>query len=82
MGLSADAKKELTEAIRIVREDKFEAHARGVLSGYVPKPADPPANPGTDPKGDPNNPPPKPPDPANDPPTTKKGGYWGELLDD
>lgn len=78
MGLSADAKKELTDAIRIVREDKFEAHARGVLSGYVPKPADPPADPGTDP----NNPPPKPPDPTTNPSTTKKGGYWGELLDD
>lgn len=79
MPLSDDAKKELKEAIRIVREDRFETHARGVLSSFAPK--DPP----TDPPKDPNNPNPPPPKDPKDPPDTPKttkSGYWGELLND
>lgn len=80
MPLSEDAKKELKDAIRIVREDRFEVHARGVLSGYVPKP------PTDTPPVDPNTPPAPPQrDPGTtetDPPKPKKGGYWGELLED
>jgi hypothetical protein len=75
MGLSEDARKELKEAIRIVREDRFETHARGVLSSYAPK------NPPQDPPKDPNNPDAPPPkDPPTDPPKTRRSGYWGELL--
>jgi hypothetical protein len=80
MPLSEDAKTELKNAIRIVREDKFEAYARGALSGFAPKPptSTPPADPNVPP-----GPPPKPDDgPPADPPKVKKGGYWGELLDD
>lgn len=80
MPLSEDAKRELKEAIRIVREDSFEKHARGVLSGYAPKA--PQGDPGkTDPPTDPNDPPKA--DPGQgDPPKPKKSGYWGELLDE
>lgn len=71
MPLSEDAKKELKEAIRIVREDKFEAFAREHLGGYKARdvPGEPPADP---------NDPPKDPNPT-DPPKPRKSGYWGEL---
>lgn len=79
MPLSEDAKRELKEAIRIVREDSFEKHARGVLSGYAPKPPQGEPKPG-DPPADPNLPPKA--DPPQDPPKPKKSGYWGELIED
>jgi hypothetical protein len=65
--LTDEARAELAEAIRIVREDRFENYVRGRLTG---PPTDP--NPGP---GDP--PPPKPGDPVN-PGPKKKGLYWGE----
>lgn len=79
MALTEDAKAELREAIRIVREDRFEAFVR---SRTTPAKVDPPVTdpPPTDP---PINPPPPKDDPPNDPPVVKKkGGYWGDLLDD
>jgi hypothetical protein len=82
MPLSEEAKAELREAVRIVREDRFEKHARGILSGFQPKtpdPKDPPKDP-ADPPKDPADPPKK--DDPNDPPKVRKSGYWGELLDD
>lgn len=66
--LTDEARAELAEAIRIVREDRFEGFVRGRLAGPPsdkdPKPGDPP--------------PPKPGDPV--PPTggKKKSLYWGE----
>lgn len=91
MALTDDAKAELAEAIRIVREDKFEAYARGVLGKHAPKdaPKDPlldPNDPPKDPKDGPPAPPPKDDpknDPKNDPPKEpKRSRYWGELMDD
>jgi hypothetical protein len=84
MALSDAAKAELRDAIRIVREDKFEAHARGVLSKFAPKEpeTDPLINPEKDPNPDPNpNPaPPKKDDPNPEPPKGRAKGYWGELM--
>lgn len=70
--LSDEAKAEIAEAIRIVREDKFEAFVRGRV-----KPTTDPAAPGP---GDP--PPPKSGDPV--PPAgdvKKKGLWWGEASE-
>lgn len=77
MALTVDAQAAIKEAIRIVREDKFEAYVRARQT----KPADP--TPPTDPPkpGDPTPPPPKPADPPKDP-GPKPSAYWGELLDD
>ena len=50
--LTQEAKDEIAAAIAIVRADRFEAHARGILDKY--KPPEPP-------KGDP-------PKPGEDPP--------------
>jgi hypothetical protein len=75
MPLSEDAKAELAEAVRIVKEDKLYTHIKKSFTAPViepPNPNDPPKPP-TDPNPNPNDPP-KPP--------VKKGGYWGELLDD
>ena len=77
MALSEDARKELREAINIVREDKFETYARDVLLKHTKK-----EEPVKDPGKDPNGPPPKPEDEKTDPPKARKGGYWGELLSD
>lgn len=76
MALSEDAKKELKEAIRIVREDRFGKYAHGVLSKYAQKDVEPKVD------DDPNVPPKKESDPPEDTPTVKKSGYWGELLTD
>jgi hypothetical protein len=89
MALTDDAKAELREAVRIVREDRFEQYARTALGKHTTAPADPPKDPlvvpdpaPTDPPKDPATPPP--PKPADPPPpseTVKKSAYWGELLD-
>lgn len=76
MPLSEDAKNELKEAIRIVREDRFGKYAVGILSKYAH--TDTPTN---EPEKDPNMPPKKDVPPQDTPPV-KKSGYWGELLDD
>lgn len=77
--LSADAKKELAEAIRIVREDKQysmlrDIHTRSASgTGSTPPPNNPPNDPGiTPPPANPTQPPPE--------PQAKKDAYWGELL--
>jgi len=81
MALTDDAKNEIREAIRIVREDKFEMFVR---SRATPPKNEPPK------KDDPPNPPPPkndPPDPNNPPkppddPKLRKSSYWGEILED
>jgi hypothetical protein len=76
-GLTEAAKTEIAEAIRIVREDRFEKFVRSRTT--PPKVDDPP-------KDDPPNPPPpkddpKPTDdPKNDPPK-RHSSYWGEILE-
>lgn len=84
MPLTDDARKELREAVRIVREDKFEAFVRSRVPKNDP-PNDPPKDPLLDPpKNDPEPPPPKDPptDPPTDPPKGRKSAWWGELIDD
>ena len=78
MGLTEDAKKELKEAIAIVREDRMDKFIRSRMAPKDDPPSDPP------PTNDPPNPPPPKDDPPNDPPPnpTRKSSYWGELLDE
>lgn len=80
MPLTPDAKAEIAEAIRIVKEDKLWARLsrmeKGMTTPTPPTPPVPPTPPG------PNPPPPVPPTPPNDPPKTGKSAYWGELLSD
>lgn len=88
--LTEDAKAEIRDAIRIIREDRFEAFVRGRAA----KPTDPPKDPiftppvtppvTTPPVATPpvTTPPPvKPPTP--DPPNDQKrrSAYWGEIFD-
>lgn len=81
MPLTEDARNELREAIRIVREDRFEKFVRG----RVPK-NDPPKDPTkVDPLLDKDGPDAPPPvnDPPKDPPKEpRKSAWWGELMDD
>jgi hypothetical protein len=70
--LTDEAKAEIAEAVRIVREDRFEKYVRDKLGGT------PPENSGT-PGGPP--PPKDPTDPANVPPK-KAGIWWGDALDE
>jgi hypothetical protein len=90
MPLTDDAKKEIAEAIAIVRGDRFEKYARERLA-HMSKPADPvdppPKDPVFDPEKDPKDPivppPPKPNDPPpTDPPKGRRSAYWGEILDE
>lgn len=66
--LSDEAKAEIAEAVRIVREDKWTAFVRNSIK--------PPTDPSGPKAGDP--PPPKPGDPVTPPETKKRGLYWGE----
>lgn len=81
MPLSEDAKKELADAIRIVREDKFEAFARAHIGTYKSS-TEPSADPGKTGGGPADPPPPKTGEDPPDPPKPPKSGYWGELLTD
>jgi hypothetical protein len=73
--LTDDAKKEIAEAIRIVREDKHDKMLREIHGRTVPPP---------DPTPDPNNPTPPPPtgNPGDPPPEgskEKRGLMWGRT---
>ena len=78
--LTDDAKKAIADAIRIVREDKFEAYARSTIGKH----GNNPANPGVDP------PPPKTGDePPKDTSALPADGdnkehshYWGDIFKD
>lgn len=80
--LTDAAKAEIKEAIRIVREDRFEKYVRertAKVDPPTPKPNDPPApTPPVPPV------PPKPSDPPTptptDPPEKEHSRYWGEIL--
>lgn len=84
MPLTEDAKRELQEAIRIVREDRFEKFARGYVSKNAPQ-KDPLIDPEKDPEKDVPPPPPGK-DPETDPEKEEKpkrtSRYWGELMDE
>lgn len=76
-GLTDAAKKEIADAIRIVREDRFERYVRERLAKNEAAPT--PDKPVTD---APVPPPPVPADPQSEPepPTPKKRGlYWGDA---
>jgi len=82
--LTPEAKAEIAEAVRIVRQDKMDKFLRShpllnpkrddpppdPKKTAPPKPTDPPTEPPTDP------PPPKPADPPTDPPKAGKGLWW------
>jgi len=75
MAVSDELKEQIAEAVRIVREDRFEAYVRGKLA-----PTDPPPNPDADGNGKP--PPPKPDDPPADDKPAKGGLWWKEVGSD
>ena len=76
MPLTDDARKELQEAIRIVREDRFEAFVRQ-------QHAKPPANePESKLEKDGVKPPPEKEGETNTPNEPKRSAYWGELMTD
>lgn len=66
--LTDEAKAEIAEAVRIVREDRFEAYVRDRL-GATPPTNGPPA-------------PPAKPEPTTEPPKEKKGLWWGDALNE
>lgn len=90
--LTDAAKKEIADAIAIVREDRIDKLLRERLAS--PKESNPPTppippNPPTPPNPVPPtpNPPPAPPsndpnNPPTNPPAKKRGLYWSDRLDD
>lgn len=74
--LTQAAQEAIAEAVRIVREDKFERFARGSIAKHSGAPT-PPPTPTPTPTIDP--PQPKPTDPPTpEPPVDKpKSAYWG-----
>lgn len=90
--LTEAAKAEIAEAIRIVREDRFEKYARTALGKHTPPPTvEPPVDELIKPDEvkadkktptDPVNPPPKKEEPEVIEPSKKKSAYWGEILSD
>lgn len=79
MALTEDAKNEIREAVRIVREDRTYAMLHGLAN---PPKADPPADPPTPPVPPGPTPPPADPPPTDPPTPPKRDAYWGELLTD
>lgn len=84
--LTDEAKREIAEAVRIVREDKFAQYVRTGLPDWMknaapPVPPTPPPGPNpppvppTLPPG-PTPPPPVPPTPPTPPEPVKKKGLW------
>jgi len=79
--LTDDAKKAIADAIRIVREDKFEAWAKTTIGKHGGNPA----NPGVDPpppKNDPTDPPNDPSAPPPDGDNKEHSRYWGDIFKD
>lgn len=76
--LTEEARAAIADAIRIVREDKFEQFVRATTK--TPDPITPPVDPKvapTDPKG-----PPAPPPKGDDPPPEKRKGLWWREDDE
>lgn len=69
--LNDAAKKEIADAIAMVREDRFEKWVRENLSAFG----------GKKPDDGPNPPPPKPNDPPNPEGEPKKIGLWGSYAE-
>lgn len=82
--LTPEAQQAIDEAVRIVREDRFEAHARTVLGRHGGQPAGDPPTPPVPPADPPTGGPPAPPvkDPTTEPPkpTGRPRGYWGDIF--
>jgi hypothetical protein len=78
--LTDAAKKEIADAIAIVREDRFEKYVRSRHT-EAPK-EEPKADELIAPEGTATPPPPKETPPANDPPAKKRDAWWGEILSD
>ena len=84
MALTEDARAEISAAIAIVREDRFEAHARAVLDRSAPKAPDKDElieEEETE-DGKVKPPPQKIKPPEEEAPPAKKSLYWGEILSD
>jgi len=87
MALTDDAKAEIREAIRIVREDRFEqfVRTRSTKEPVKDPEKDPVFDPKKDPEKDPITPPPvKDPekDPEKEPEKARRSAWWGEVFDE
>ena len=81
-GLTEAAKKEIADAIRIVREDKFETFVRGRMAKDEPPPSTEDDDKSTKDKKDGEvTPPPKTDDNGDPPPEGRKSAYWGEIFE-
>lgn len=85
--LTDEAKKEIADAVRIVREDKILRYLKGNKNASASVPvSDPnsdPANPVSNPSNiDPDKPVPPPVKPPEPPKAKKKGLYWGDTDDE
>lgn len=76
--LTAEAKAAIADAVRMVREDRFEAFARGSITKHTGTPT-PTPTPSPTPTVDPPQPKPTdPPTPTPDPDKDKpRSAYWG-----
>ncbi len=85
--LTDEAKKEIADAVRIVREDKIlrylKENKNASVSVPVSDPNSDPANPVIDPSNiHPDKPVPPPVKPPEPPKAKKKGLYWGDTDDE
>lgn len=86
MALTDEAKAAIGEAIRIVREDKFEQYARTTLANHKPKEdSKPPTNDGLEKPEDKDKPEPPPSKETEEVVEDKAGkrvdAWWGEIED-
>lgn len=82
MPLSDAAKAEITDAIRIVREDRFEQYARTTIGKHVPKETPPPKEDEIIvPEKDKVDPPPGKEKEKEELPPKRADRWWGEIED-
>lgn len=86
--LTDEAKKEIAEAVRIVREDRILRYLRENKNASAIQPpsnspsGDPSGDPVVPPVVDPDKPVPPPLKPPASPRPKKRGVYWGDTADD
>jgi len=79
--LTPEAKAAIADAVRIVREDKWDKFLKERVTKHSGNPpVDPPTPPTPPTPPAPPNDPPNPPNPPVDEPK-RKSAYWGELVD-
>jgi hypothetical protein len=81
--LTPEAKAAIADAVRIVKEDKWDKFLKERVAKHSgTPPADPPTpKPGDPPPPVPPTPNPPPTDPPNDP-AKRKSAYWGDIFEE